>query len=70
MLANEENYIKIFTHLFLKFQTLITNFISSGEAFKRAGISIKHVYVSPSLRCVETAQGVINGIYQNYLRTL
>jgi len=36
--------------------------LATGEAFKRAGISIKHVYVSPSLRCVETAQGVINGM--------
>ncbi|XP_028040778.1 protein UBASH3A homolog isoform X2 [Bombyx mandarina] len=33
-----------------------------GEGMRMAGVSIKHVYASPALRCVETAQGFLDGL--------
>lgn len=34
----------------------------TGQALKQIGASIHHVYVSPSLRCVETANGILKGM--------
>ncbi len=32
-----------------------------GEALKEKDVPISHVYASPSLRCVETAAGILQG---------
>ncbi|BFZ05450.1 hypothetical protein BsWGS_08490 [Bradybaena similaris] len=38
---------------------------ATGDALHRAGVDIKFVYSSPSLRCVQTAQNVIDGMKNN-----
>ncbi|XP_059163205.1 ecdysteroid-phosphate phosphatase-like isoform X2 [Physella acuta] len=38
---------------------------STGQALRRADVDIKHVYSSPSFRCVQTAQNVIDGMQSN-----
>ena len=38
---------------------------ATGDAFKRAGLDIKHVYVSPSFRCIQTAQNVVDGMHND-----
>ncbi|CAG5129594.1 unnamed protein product [Candidula unifasciata] len=35
---------------------------ATGDALHKAGVDIKFVYSSPSLRCVQTAQNVIDGM--------
>ncbi|GFR80105.1 ubiquitin-associated and SH3 domain-containing protein B [Elysia marginata] len=38
---------------------------ATGDALGREGVNIQHVYSSPSLRCVQTAQNVIDGMGNN-----
>ncbi|CAL1539245.1 unnamed protein product [Lymnaea stagnalis] len=38
---------------------------ATGDAFRKADVDIKNIYVSPSLRCVQTAQNVIEGLDNN-----
>nr|XP_039248084.1 ubiquitin-associated and SH3 domain-containing protein B-like [Styela clava] len=34
----------------------------TGQALKQIGASVSNVYVSPSLRCIETAKGILKGM--------
>lgn len=35
-----------------------------GKAYKKKGIKMDRVYASPSLRCIQTAEGFLNGYGQ------
>ena len=37
-----------------------------GEALREKDVPIGHVYTSPSLRCVETATSILEGMFQIY----
>lgn len=49
------------THKTIRTAILFKKNLIPGEAFRKAGISIKYIYSSPSLRCIQTAQGVVDG---------
>ena len=51
------HFLSFFVRLIFQMQARLT-----GEAMSEQGLTVSHVYSSPALRCVQTADGILKGM--------